>query len=436
MPPVSRDTFATHLRRLDGETLAGFVAAVWAARGWQTRVEDRTVVAERGGDRRRLRVHPAGSAVAIPFRSGPPSLDGADVLVVARDTDRLREAAAAGNVAYVPPEELRRRLLYAIPRERAARIYAAYVGESLREPADEVSAGEDGGATVGAGRVAVAVLLLGAAVVAAVAGPGGFGFDTVGGPGQQVATPAARFDGPAGTATASTATPTGTPTESAYPPGLSAEGVVNASLLAEAHLSQITNRQYAVDLLFSGPPEATGFEQWSMVRWRFATGGSRNFVVNATYRGKAMDPSPVNFGAYADGVVLYRRVETPNTTRFTATPAGAADASAYAYFGRTLVERYLATSQSRVEVVRTENGTRYLVVATGTPDHLSERAAGYRARAWVTPEGRVVSLSVQYATGTGGHIRPVRVGLEYHDYGTARVEEPAWVATAMNETER
>lgn len=447
MPPVTPETFAAHLRTLDEAGLAGLVADVWAACGWDVRVSSGTVVAEHDGGRERIRVHPAGSVVGDLIGRGTPALADADALVVARDTDRLRTAAAAADVTYVPPTELRRRLLYAIPREHAERLYETHVGESLVEsPGSAISdatggngSDSDGGvtrwATARTDRVVVTLFLL---VALVVAGVGNAGYVSVGGSEQQAVTPAGQFDTATGTPTESTAGSAGEPngSDSAYPPGLSAGGVENATLLADAHLKKVLNRQYTLDVLFSGPPAATGFERWASVRWQLTVAGNRNFVLSATYRGAAMDPRSIDRGSYADGVMFYRRVETPNGTRYTAMPAGAADASAYAYFGRMLVKRYLATSSSRVERVQTENGTRYLVVATGTPDHLDERAAGYRARAWVTPEGRVVSLSVQYTTGSGGNVQPVRVGMEYRDYRTATVEEPWWLDEAKNATGR
>lgn len=445
MPPVQAEEFEALVQTLDHGAFARFVADVWAAGGWETAVEGggSVVVAEADGTTERIRVVPEeGSGLwPGPVRRllsrdatvDPDELSDVDVVVAARDDPALVTAADGASVEYLPPEALRDRLLYGVPRSAATDLFERHfdrdlmVREAGRSRAGEAPAGSGGsGSSIPSTRVAVAALLVVVAVAAAAVGPADVA--------RRQAGPATEEFGPV--AGSPSTTPSPSPTPDRYPPGLSADGVENLSVLADAHVTAVRNRQYTLDVVFAGPPEATGFENFSGLNWRLWVGSDHNYRINATYRHEDREPAWLRLGVYADGVTMYRRLATPNGTQYSGRPAEAADATAYLFFARSLLVRYLDTPATSVEkFVDEENGTvRYLVEATGTPGTLDNHAQGYRARAWVTPEGRVVSLAVEYSAKVGGTYRAVRVGFEYLTYEDSEVTAPPWLDEARNRT--
>lgn len=454
MPPVSEEAFARLVGDLDASALAAFVADLWAVRGWETRVVDgdeplveaeTATDGERDGDRLRIRVVAEAGVGGRLFRrflpTGPPldpaDLDDVDLLVAGSDDPALEAVAGEAGVEYLGPAGLRDRLLYAQSRGDAEAVFERHFEGAFETPDrpgpswagdrgrdGEGAAGRASGRRVPSQRVAVAALLVVVAVAAAAVGPADVAR-------QQPATVPADV-GPVAGSPSTTPSPTPDP----YPPGLSADGVGNLTRLADAHVTAVRNRQYTLDVVFVGPPEADGFENWSSVRWRLWVGSAHNFRINATYRHEDRSPRWLEFGVYADGVNLYRRVETPNETAYDARPAGSSDATSYVFFTRSLLMQYLDTPSTSVNrVVDEETGTvRYRVVAEGTPSGMRTEIQGYRALAWVTPDGRVSSLSVEYTADVGGQLRAVRMGFEYLTYGDADVEQPSWLSEAKNRT--
>ncbi|MFB6302911.1 MAG: hypothetical protein ABEH78_08650 [Haloferacaceae archaeon] len=437
MGVISRREFALALGSLDRERLAAFVADLWEQQGWETDVEGYHVVAERAGHRQRIRVV-AGDDTDLHGNPTPP-IGNPDLVVDV--TGNERTATRKAGATHRSPSDVRDRLLYGVPRNAADRLCRRYCNRPLRrEESSSDGVPIRGLASVLA--VVAIVVVVGAVVVAGLPAPS----STDAG----VRWPTQRVG--AGTDDPSTTAP-----RSRYPAGLSPAGVTAPSKLAAAHVTTVKNRSYALDVTFDGPAEARGFEDWEHVRWSLRIERRDRYRVNATYRrAPDTDPSRVRLGVYADGETRFRRIGTPKGTGYVALPTNATAASAFPYvssveFDRagvdalagttprafphvasSLITRYLDTSESTVDPVTIDGDVRYHVIATGKPARLNDSVIGYRADAWVTPNGRVTSMTVRYTLRRNGWPRYVRFSFAYTDYRTARVEPPPWYGEGKN----
>lgn len=145
MAPLSRRAFARSVRGLSEEAFVAFVAAVWAARGFETVVDGRFVHATppSTGETTTLFVAaerpPWHAAVTrrLPVGGGRPGRDPppnrpVDAVVTRRSAADLDGAADVVTVA-----ELRRMVLYALDRETATALVHEHLGRSLAARPDD-----------------------------------------------------------------------------------------------------------------------------------------------------------------------------------------------------------------------------------------------------------------------------------------------------------
>lgn len=436
MAPVPAEAFASEFRALPASDRVGFVAALWAERGWETTVDDEVVVAERDGDRRRIRV-------ADPGRFGTPNLPDADTLVAARDRDAVRAAAADAGVRYVPPETLRELLLYGIERDAAEAVYEEWFGRPLQRTVADSSA--DGGAldavqarfpaVIGQRRVIVGLLIV-ALVGAAVAGPTVPG---VGVPDREPITvdevsPAEESRG---------AISTTTPTATAPPellPGVTRAGIGNPAALVTAHKAGVRNRSRVRSVTITGPPNAS------------ATSGAvrqtlRTRIVNAShYRHRAVSQfdedtqsEPMaRLGVYADGEAVYQRFVLRNETRYSRFPVSQRPGTLYDDL-TSYIYRYLLSDDATVRcAVENASGCEtYRIAVDGeSPTVLWGDVADYEAVANVSARGVITSIRASYTLpdrDDDGEREPVRFALNYR-FESVDLSPPAWLSEARNET--
>lgn len=136
MGAIPPHVFARRLRQLDREAFAAFVAALWGASGWETRVEDGIVIAERNAERQRLAVAPPRPLLGW-WRSGAVP-DDVDAVVRAgrrgRSLPGRQSIAAAGETPIVDATELRERLLFGVDPTVADRLCGEHLGVPARDP--------------------------------------------------------------------------------------------------------------------------------------------------------------------------------------------------------------------------------------------------------------------------------------------------------------
>ncbi|QKY16907.1 hypothetical protein [Halorubrum sp. CBA1229] len=470
----SEAAFARRYRALSPAERRGFVAALWAARGWETAREadaPNVVVARRDGRTRRVAV-------------GTPVPDDADA-VVGDGTPRIlsaspRSRAEAVGAPHVSPADLRERLLYGLDRDAADRLYHDHFGvdlaaagaadaadaRSLRRRFRRVrrSAVADGRSALGV--VAVAALLVAAAAVFAAGGPSALA-DVAGlGSDAEAADPvppsppadgeyaaAADAIGTAESAERGAATLddaaylglyedalTGTVGSTARtPPGVFLTGVYDADALADAHVATATNLSSAsVLLVASGPSNATdldastggrvgiagdgGVELAVASERRYRLAGSANAsIVNATHDGTAE--------VFADGGPVYERTAGPagvETRRVR--PAAAPNATALVgAVAAEPIRRFLNGSESTVGPAATELPL-YRIEVSGEPGALGDDVRAFRTVAFVTADGLVLELRAAYVHEPTGE--RVRVAFRYDRLGDTAAVPPAWYLEA------
>ncbi|GAB7093170.1 hypothetical protein JCM30237_03220 [Halolamina litorea] len=440
MPPVPADAFSREIRSLTSSERAAFVADLWEAQGWETRVDGNVVVADRDGETERLRV-------VDPGRFGTPELDGVDRLVVARDRDGVRRVAEEAGVEYVPPDALRDVLLYGVCRSTAEELYERHVGKPLARaaPAPDTDSPEAGGGvtlpTVPVGRRAVAAVLVLALVGAALAGPAipvGTS-NPVATPGTISTTPE---DEPAG---AVGAIDTATPTPAREPevvPGMSLSGVESAPVLTVAHLRSIRNRSRVRAVRLRGPvgaPFMGGTSSQNLTTW--TENRSHYFNRIRAVRDSGNDSRPLEVATYADGSgTVYERFSGTNVTRYTRLSLAERPSTYYDAAVEGYLYRYFVTVDNTVVTCQIAYDTdcpTYRVEIDGeVPSTLPEGVEDYDALMIVSEDGVITTMRASYTlpdTDGDGEREPVSFALDYR-FEPVEPPTPAWLDEAKNET--
>lgn len=465
MSVPSEAAFARRYRSLSAAERRGFVAGLWAARGWETTreaAEPNVVLARRDGRARRIAV-------------GSPVPHDADV-VVGHGARRLlatspRRRAEALGATYVSPADLRERLLYGVDRDAADRLFRRHFGVDLATAA-AVDAAGPGGVRRRATRLGrraaaekpvalgvVAAALLVAAVGILVAG----GLPGIDGLGAEVAepeptAPSPPADGEYAAAASAIGTAesaqrgaaslddaslgldgdglTGTIGSTARtPPGVFLTGVYDPDALADAHVAAVTNTSSASALLVaSGPASATDLDAAtggrvgiagdggvelavaSPSRYRL-TGSANASIVNETHDGTAE--------VFADGDAVYERAAGPAGVETRRVPPSEAP-NATALVGAVAEEpirRFLNGSDSTVGPAATELPL-YRIEVTGEPGALGDDVRDFRSVAFVTADGLVLELSATYVHEPTGE--RVRVAFRYGRLDDTVAVPPAW----------
>jgi hypothetical protein len=470
MSPPTAARLGHHLRRLDRESLAAFLADLYAARGFETRRDGDVVVATRDGNRTVV-------GVATPRLLGRDDRtpDRSVDVLVAVGRDGADAAPAVSDATRVhTPRDVRDALAYALDRETAANLCARHLGapfEALAPaPRERVRARADAAGArlttaagtvrarspIGPGALAVAVatvLVVGLAVGTGAVPVGPDGDDaTTDAPGGEGTSDAAA--GPAGAlggndgdggedgprdgddAGATDADGGGDrqvgPPGTTLVPGLSREGIENVSALGRAHDRGLANRSYTLWLDFYGPKNASapGVRVQRDVDVTVTADRYR-----AEYSLEENDTRTRTRSLYHDGRAWYVAdydAAGPNVsyTRYgpdesELVPLDPADVR------RSLVVRYLNTRTSAVTgLVERDGRTLYRVVATGNPAGFVPRGEGsYRAVALVDAEGVVHDLAVEYTRPFADRVVEVRVEATYARLDETTVTAPAWYDT-------
>ena len=473
MSVPSAASFARRFRELSPPARRDFVAALWAARGWDTTVEPagrNMIVARRDGRTQRIAV-------------GTPVPDDADA-VVGDGSRRVlsaspRQRAEAVGATYVSPADLRERLLYGTERDAADRLFRRHFGVDLAAAGADAVAGSGGlrnrvvasvrsvvsgdrvvaddRLTVGA---AVAVLL--SVVVIALTATGAPAL--LGIPGLDAADPAPTPPAPpAGGEYAAVATAIGTPEsaerataaldDAAYlglyrealvgtvgstartPPGVFLTGVYDPDALADAHVATVANLSSAsVVLVASGPANATDLDATtgghvgiagdggvelavaSNSRYRL-TGSANASIVNATHGGVVE--------VFADGDRVLERTAGPagvETRRVS--PAAAPNATALVgEVAEEPIRRFMNGSNSTVRPAATAVPL-YRIEVSGDPGALGDDVSDFRSVAFVTADGLVLELSATYVHEPTGE--RVRVAFRYDRLDDTAAVPPPW----------
>jgi hypothetical protein len=451
---------ARRARRLDARRFVEFCADLWAARGYETRIDGDRIVATRPDERVVLFPRAARGPIprAIePFRgplsrsavgSTPARRSDVDVVVTPVDAAWTRRLADRHDARHVGPAMLADLLLYGVDRGDAETLAVRHLGASLptllandhdrADDASDATADHPGvDLTTLAAVVGVALLAL-AAAVAGVWTPGAFGnTDDTGpplAPGSGTSVHVAEGERESAAATANSSTP-GDSTASIpeYPPGV-IEGYLDVWSLSRAHAAAVEGRSYQLVIRHSGSEALDGDHRWSGA-WQRAVVGSGETWLYSTIGYTAETPSRhVQYTEYADGEFVYRRTGMSEGPEFDQRQAriDAADGPHTDRAQRYLL-RYLRTTEVSVDRPSWDPD-RYRLIATGRPIGVDGDVSNYTATAFVSPAGFVSTLTVEYTLDSGDETGTVRFRLEYATVDRAQVRPPGWYDEARNAT--
>ena len=435
------------LNTLDQETLTAFCAALWRARGYDVRREGARFRATRGDERLRILVRAAHGPLRVRtvvrslLPSGVPGDErgeterdiDVDVVVTPVDAGWARRLADYHDARHVGSTALANRLLYAIPRRDADALATRYLDVPISSVIGTGGTGtprfrQTRSSTTGLVVAGVVCLVL-AAVVGGVWTPAGGGFGSVdeGATGQR---PPMSHSGAVANQTASSA--------EQYPPGVSTESV-DAGVLADAHAAAMAGRSYRLITRQSGTDTLDGSRRWSGAWQHAVVADNRTWL----YAVVGYDDTPngtrlVQYTAYADGEYVYRRADVNEGPRY---DRGTTDEGDDFHTDRARQAIQLYLTATRVEVDRPSwRPDLFRVVATGQPTAVDGVVSNYTATAFVSREGFVSELTVEFTQHEGDEAEDVRFRFEYAAVDETEVNPPVWydearAATATNATD-
>lgn len=434
---------AYHLRRLDGDALAGLVADLYAARGYETTREGAHVGATAGNGRLRVWVPRAD-------RQGQRPDVSADVVVAFDGEPRGRRP---GDARVVDAAALAEMLVHAVDRPDTRRLCERYLGappEALPPPPAvrarrglETLSGSTAGAFVGVALLVLAVALgaagwLPAGSVPGADGPAASGAETGSGLDESSVDPE---DVRTADATADATRPHASPasavgravagsgepplTDRELPPGVTLRGIVDVTALAGAHHRVARNHSHTVQL-DRYPIRAEPNTSHLRRDLTLAAAGDRYLVTTGRFSPRARHLGAVyhdgndTYGVYWNGdrEAFGRTVALPSDHDRAPTPA----------VGQAAIERYLSTPRSMV-LGRTEREGRtvYRVGGSGRPATGEfDDVETYSVAALVDERGFVHELRIEYTVRDGVSTREIRREIVYERVGATTVEPPSW----------
>ncbi|AUV80717.1 hypothetical protein C2R22_02795 [Salinigranum rubrum] len=478
MRDPSSETFARTLAGLSPSALAAFVADLWAARGYETRVETAdsgTRIVCTCEDRattvllpeRRSVFAPLGRAVRTRLRPGGHTREGGgggpttagetidtdaadanavDIVVSPVPDARAEALAAAFDARVYDARSLSDLALYGLDRAEADAVFRRHLGDGIEaiepEPTpDEPARPPDAPATSwtrlrgddGNGHYALVVAVVGLVLVAALLVTGGIGFVGVGDGSAaesvgdrdrpSTASDTGEAEGFGDVDPFGTGPPDGSAndrddaTDSTLAPGLTAEGVTSPDVLAEAHARRVDGRSYVWRVTYTERSD----EEVARVRTVHRIRSATVFRVDVETTGVAVT-DPGYFAprpAYADGDRRYVRYDRARRRSMEARDH-------YAGHAEAALSRLLHANESSVRAHSDTRGTvRYQVSLSGSPDPAK---TGYRATAVVAPDGVVHVVDARWVERGSNVTVSVRATYDFVD--DPNVSRPDWVPPA------
>jgi hypothetical protein len=451
---ADRPTLAAVLRDRSRAEVAAFVAALYAARGAETRVDGAVAVVD--GERYavvspgiRARLSTGGALSGADGSAG----DRVDAVVVV-DPDHAGGIADRYDVPVLTSRDLDRLARYGLDRTAADAVFRDSLDVDLGGVASPSRARHDGASSrsspprrvtdddgpgdanngrrlVAVGTAALAVVVL-AVVVLVTTGPlvGGLGIadgasdESNAAAGTQDPDARTPDDGESNRAeSGSDGASNGTDTL-VLAPGLTADGISDPDALAYAHATTLANRSYTWELSYvewDAPSSRDSRKATETVR----VGSSRVYVSNVSHDGLPVTRGPIpGRPSYADGERHYRLTSggIVNETIEHDGGLGRQESRAQRYLGVLL-------QGEETRIIRTVlGGPRLYVVDIRGADAPSVR--NYTATAHVTPDGVVRYYSGSYClvprSGSSTSEICVSFSMRYTDVDETVVRPPPW----------
>lgn len=458
MAVVSAASFARRFRALSDRERREFVAALWTVRGYDTRLEDGVVLAH-GDDHLRIGVvdpwaerawwiarHPGVRAVSR--RLGIGHVSGSrdvDLLIATRDSDWARDYARGRDATFVSPTDLYEMLVYGVERGAAQRLVTAHLDATLHPEQAERTGGSspDRGRQfaeytgVQPGIVGIVVIVVVAVLAFVFVGVPGMGAPPVDDSTADVAPVPAEGPDPSALGLSDDDSP---PADSSdgLPPGLSPDGVENASQLLEAHRDRTAHKPRVVHLQYEGPTNTTMFSDVTRHESTLRVHSETNYLLSIDKTVSAgNDTQDVRLAEYRNGTQTHLRFQRGDDAQYSVTrhadtdptPPKRTPALRIYEHAMSADETDLDTHHLRNPsgMLRRTHPSLYRVTATSTPPELADEASDFRAIAHLTHEGRLVELFVTYTHRETGE--PVSFTVVYAEADPDQSLEPSWCGT-------
>lgn len=456
MAIIRSNSFARQFRRLARDERLAFLARLWAARGYDTTVEDGVVMAVDDADRR-VRITVVGRWPAVDLGSliGESASEGMtpDVVVGTHDTPRARAYARERNATFVPPSALREHLLYGIDRAVAEDLARDVLGTSLAAvsqtppersgfdcllPFDRLL--RDGSSTpftlgtLTLGVFALGVLALGAFLVIAFVGVGLLLDDP-------------RSDPPlAGETTVADDRAASDPSVDAGPlPGATDDGAssdssiedpadADAGELVDAHFAELRGQSRVVSATYEGP-QNTFFVNSTRYELSIRMHSETNYVrsIHRVHPDGDDGTVDVTIEEYYHEDTRYQRYYRENDSSVIHDETDVLQTGSpnpYSELPRMIMLGALSGEQTDVSTIYRPHGQFYRVTVTGDESEFVRwpfrmETGEFRTTAYFTSDGRLVGLSMSYVDRQAGE--RASVTLTYTEVGAVdEIEPPSW----------
>lgn len=422
MEPLTEAAFARRFRALSSHERRAFLAQVWDARGYHTHIEDGKIIAHSAGpDSAEPGDTPSSGNTARDTLTiavtGPTGYGcaGADIIVTTRETALVRWVAEKGDADIIPPAKILERLLYAIDRETATAIVAEHLGGPLfGTPAD--SSG------IPISRSTMSTLVVGAITIVAVIGLGSSG----------LVVPTEDTSSLQGESSLNETTPIpAVETVSPYPDGINGSEVVDPAKAAVAHRRAVSGSPREVRFEYTGgegdPPFGAVIEYSTTGRY---INGSEYLIESA---GTETDGERIVRDQFTTDSEAFHRRQANDGIIYSKTQNRIG--ARWARYERATINLYTAvfsanlTSLQQVE----KPGQRvYQLKFEGEPSNPLRETEDFEAVAYVTGDGRVTRLTIQYTHPPSSERVRMVIGTRLLNDST--VEEPDWYDEAVNQT--
>ncbi|WP_318567359.1 hypothetical protein [Salinigranum marinum] len=433
-----------HLARLDPRDCRAFVADLWVARGFETRVDGDVVVATRRGDP--VVLFPA---VGGRLRAPSPPSRSVDVVVAPRGGEAAAALAETHDARVLTAADLREMLRYAVAPADAEALCERHLGSPpatlqpplrarVRAHASRVEARSSASLAAVVALLALVGLTTGVVLDGSTA-------DGLGGAGGATDGTADATAGATATERVDDATPPGDRATGADDrdevrtlsglPGIGGEGVTNLTALAAAHDRALGNRSYTlwIDTYrpFNGDPDAPRIQRDTDI----AVDGAEYSVSESLERG---DERRVVRAVYYDGTDWYVADPADETTvhRIDGTTTNLSVPPDPRSLRETLVTRYLATPVTDVtDRTRVGNTVRYRLEGEGLPSGFDrDRVYNYSFVATIGDDGFVYRATVEFSVVTVEGSYRLRFEWTYGRVGSTMVSPPVWIDGAQPTT--
>lgn len=224
---------------------------------------------------------------------------------------------------------------------------------------------------------------------------------------------------------------TATPQQWALAPGLTAEGVADADVLAAAHREAVTDRSYVFRVRrgFGVPVNGTVPTNHSTVARVESPRKYRVWTHEEEIRLQTGLTELDNYTVYADGTdsaVRSRLPGQPPTVREQSAVTPAVEHRHVGVRATDAVRQFLSVENATVTPVTFDGRRHYLVTGGDYSGFAAGALDDENVTALVSREGFVRSLGVSYSVRRMGDPRSVRYTFTYERVGNTTVDPPEW----------